>query len=426
MDETRVASTKHRARPELFGSGPAGLSERGEASTADGARRARTRGRVGMRSAARVAPSVAPWRRAAGVPARTSATRWRARPARSRRPTRAKLSAGRRRVRPRAFVERPGDAGRRVGDAPSVGAHACRHRTSRIASRARRRCGARTRSSRGGRRSRRPWTRSTRGVARSRVCPPARCVWHNKLWAHAVRRWTLPELLAALKAVDGAGFAEVVRLCGARSSSPPRSACSARGARWGGATATGARRRGDGVAHDALGQGESRRRALERGARDGARGRDRRRRRASGRKVPRRVERFAPPQPAKVGTSTRRRLSVFARARSRCSGWRSRPRRAAAAAPRARRTSGFATATGTARARGASREKRRRPAFAWLTVARARRRRQTAWRRMFVARGVSRGERRARARPRAARRDGHGARTASRRWTRSVARESAR
>ena len=46
--------------------------------------------------------------------------------------------------------------------------------------------------------------------------PPARCVWHNKLWKYATRKWSLPELLAALKAVEGAGFHEVVRLSGER------------------------------------------------------------------------------------------------------------------------------------------------------------------------------------------------------------------
>lgn len=55
-------------------------------------------------------------------------------------------------------------------------------------------------------------------TSRAAGLPPARCVWHNKLWKYAARRWSLPELLAALKAVDGAGFAEVVRLSGARSS----------------------------------------------------------------------------------------------------------------------------------------------------------------------------------------------------------------
>jgi hypothetical protein len=55
-------------------------------------------------------------------------------------------------------------------------------------------------------------------TSRAAGLPPARCVWHNKLWKYAAARWSLPELLAALKAVDGAGFAEVVRLSGARSS----------------------------------------------------------------------------------------------------------------------------------------------------------------------------------------------------------------
>ena len=55
-------------------------------------------------------------------------------------------------------------------------------------------------------------------TSRAAGLPPARCVWHNKLWKYATRRWSLPELLAALKAVDGAGFAEVVRLSGERAS----------------------------------------------------------------------------------------------------------------------------------------------------------------------------------------------------------------
>ena len=55
-------------------------------------------------------------------------------------------------------------------------------------------------------------------TSRAAGLPPARCVWHNKLWKYAARRWSLPELLAALKAVDGAGFAEVVRLSGQRAS----------------------------------------------------------------------------------------------------------------------------------------------------------------------------------------------------------------
>jgi pentatricopeptide repeat protein len=55
-------------------------------------------------------------------------------------------------------------------------------------------------------------------TSRAAGLPPARCVWHNKLWKYAARRWSLPELLAALKAVDGAGFAEVVRLSGERAS----------------------------------------------------------------------------------------------------------------------------------------------------------------------------------------------------------------
>ena len=55
-------------------------------------------------------------------------------------------------------------------------------------------------------------------TSRAAGLPPARCVWHNKLWKYATRRWSLPELLAALKAVDGAGFAEVVRLSGGRAS----------------------------------------------------------------------------------------------------------------------------------------------------------------------------------------------------------------
>ena len=44
--------------------------------------------------------------------------------------------------------------------------------------------------------------------------PPARCVWVARVWGHASRRWALPELLAALKALDGAEVADLVRLTG--------------------------------------------------------------------------------------------------------------------------------------------------------------------------------------------------------------------
>ena len=51
-------------------------------------------------------------------------------------------------------------------------------------------------------------------TSRAAQLPPERCVWHNKLWKYATRAWSFPELLAALKTLDGAGFAEAVRLCG--------------------------------------------------------------------------------------------------------------------------------------------------------------------------------------------------------------------
>ena len=51
-------------------------------------------------------------------------------------------------------------------------------------------------------------------VSRAAGIPPARCVWFSKLWAHASRRWSLPELLSACKAVEGAELAELVRLAG--------------------------------------------------------------------------------------------------------------------------------------------------------------------------------------------------------------------
>ena len=51
-------------------------------------------------------------------------------------------------------------------------------------------------------------------MSRAAGIPPARCVWFSKLWAHASRRWSLPELLSACKAVEGAELAELVRLAG--------------------------------------------------------------------------------------------------------------------------------------------------------------------------------------------------------------------
>jgi hypothetical protein len=44
--------------------------------------------------------------------------------------------------------------------------------------------------------------------------PPARCVWFGRTWGYASRRWALPQLLAALKAVGGAEVADLVRLVG--------------------------------------------------------------------------------------------------------------------------------------------------------------------------------------------------------------------
>ena len=44
--------------------------------------------------------------------------------------------------------------------------------------------------------------------------PPERCVWVVRLWGHASRRWSLPEMLAALRLLDGADAAELIRLVG--------------------------------------------------------------------------------------------------------------------------------------------------------------------------------------------------------------------
>lgn len=44
--------------------------------------------------------------------------------------------------------------------------------------------------------------------------PMGRCVWMGRLWGHASRRWSLPHMLAALKALDGAEVADLVRLTG--------------------------------------------------------------------------------------------------------------------------------------------------------------------------------------------------------------------
>ena len=50
-------------------------------------------------------------------------------------------------------------------------------------------------------------------VSRAAGIPPARCVWFSKL-THTHTRWSLPELLSACKAVEGAELAELVRLAG--------------------------------------------------------------------------------------------------------------------------------------------------------------------------------------------------------------------
>ena len=44
--------------------------------------------------------------------------------------------------------------------------------------------------------------------------PPHRCVWFGRLWGYASRRWKFPELLAALRAVEGAEVAPLVRMVG--------------------------------------------------------------------------------------------------------------------------------------------------------------------------------------------------------------------
>ena len=88
--------------------------------------------------------------------------------------------------------------------------------------------------------------------------PPARCVWAPKLWAHASRRWTLPELLAACKALDGASFPELLRLCAANASITTALGLFREGRalgwcdRDGGASLVAMAR-----AHDALGQGKA-------------------------------------------------------------------------------------------------------------------------------------------------------------------------
>ena len=133
-----------------------------------------------MRAASVAAPR--PCRLAASrrAPARAAAaTRWRAVVPGSRRRRRERNKMGGVSldgVRPCARRRAPGTRReRRVRMTHRVRAHACRHRTSRIASRARRRCVARTLSSRGGRVCRSSSPRSTRRRARRASLPRVAC-----------------------------------------------------------------------------------------------------------------------------------------------------------------------------------------------------------------------------------------------------------
>ena len=143
-------------------------------------------------------------------------------------------------VRPCARRRAPGTRReRRVRMTHRVRAHACRHRTSRIASRARRRCVARTLSSRGGRVCRSSSPRSTRRRARRASLPRVACGTIScgstprgggrcPSSSPRSRRWT----------ARGSR-----RLCASPARAlqrPPRSACFERGGRWVGATATAA------------------------------------------------------------------------------------------------------------------------------------------------------------------------------------------
>ena len=203
-----------------------------------------------MRSAARVAPSVAPWRRAAGVPARTSAGGLLARPARRpRAPLRGSSADPRVRAAP-GDAEAASEAASEASEAPSSSASPARITRAE----ALRRTDAVLAAS--------PSLAATldalaEAAALARL-PPARCVWAPKLWAHASRRWTLPELLAACKALDGASFPELLRLCAANASITTALGLFREGRalgwcdRDGGASLVAMAR-----AHDALGQGKA-------------------------------------------------------------------------------------------------------------------------------------------------------------------------
>ena len=332
LDETRVASTKHRARPELFFSSRRGLSERGEASTADGARRARAlpsrRDAVG--GAGRALGGAVAARR--GVPAHLGGRS----PSRVPRGAPARLSAGRRRIL--AFVP----------------PRATRRRRRR---RPRRRRGAlflglpRANHARGGPAAH---GRGPRGLPVARG-DPGRARGGGRARASAPRavRVGAQALGARVQAVDPPRAPR--RVQGPRRRELPRAPAPVRGERLHHHRARpvprGARAgvvrprrgrvpRGHGQGARRPRPGESRRRALGGGARDGARGRDRRRRRASGRGGPAMHRSFAPPQcvvvvvvPGRCGEKTK----PFRRASrgSRCTQRSSRPRLAAAAAPRA-------------------------------------------------------------------------------------------
>ena len=380
LDETRVASTKHRARPELFFSSRRGLSERGEASTADGARRARAlplASGCGRRRGSRPR-----WRRG-GAPRGSRAHLGGRSPRASRAaPPRASprvVGGSSRSCRPGRRGGGVGGALGGVGGALFLGLPRANHARGGPAAHGR---GPRDLPVARGDPGR------ARGGGRARASAPARCVWAPKLWAHASRRWTLPELLAACKALDGASFPELLRLCAANASITTALGLFREGRalgwcdRDGGASLVAMAR-----AHDALGQGKAAD-ALWAEAHEMARAGE----------IDVDAVRAAAGVPRRVGRSRRRNASSSSSSRddaaknktffrrasrgSRCTRRSSRPRLAAAAAPRAARTSAFATAMGTgpgarrfprtgARSRAACSRRRR---------ARRRRRRMRAWR----------------------------------------------